>query len=340
MSEQSKLIKADTVYGLIQSVNDILRDRFSSGSHTLSDNVWRTCNTLDLESGFWQAIRDRDFGSVLTYSAMLAGRGVNVADLIHNALESYNEQVVKLQTTHSEHINKLKDEHRGAIEEAGRKMETYNDTIRLQRITIEQHEKTITDLRAKLDEKGTPEPYRTELGSGIALESERAPELCYSVETVRGELVETLVIQGDPAAVKDLVQMVRAETTVCDGPRGDVNIVLDSSGTKEDPIIAGTVAAAAANMYGDKSKPLCFLSPTEEQSGVNRLQLATNLIMQLDIGHDGRETWLQSYAHHPDEAVSWAISNNPRRWNSIDEVVAFVNRTRAVEAHIAKNSAL
>lgn len=249
MSEQKQLIKADTVYGLIQSVNDILRDRFSSGNRTLSDNSWRTCNALDLESGFWQAIRDRDFGSVLTYSAMLAGRGVNVADLIHSALESYNEQVVKLQTTHSEHINKLKDEHRGAIEEAGRKMETYNDTIRLQRITIEQHEKTITDLRAKLDEKGTPEPYRF---GGIALESERIPELCYSVEAVCDNVVETLVIQGDPAAVKDLVQMVRAEKTVCDGPRGGVNIVLDPLKTEEDPIIAGTVAAAVANVYGKK----------------------------------------------------------------------------------------
>lgn len=241
MSEQKQLIKADTVYGLIQSVNDIMRERFSSGRRTLSDNSWRTCNVLDLETGFWQAIRDRDFGSVLTYTAMLAGRGVNVADLIHNALESYNEQVVGLQTTHQ-----------GAIKEAERKMVAHNDTIRLQSITIEQHEKTIADLRAKLDEKGTPEPYRTELASGIALESERIPELCYSVETVCGELVETLVIQGDPAAVKDLVQMVRAETTVYDGPRGDVNIVLDSSKTEDDPIIAGTVAAAVADIYGKK----------------------------------------------------------------------------------------
>lgn len=238
MSEQNQLIKADTVYGLIQSVNDIMRERFSSGSRTLSDNSWRTCDMLGLESGFWQAIRDRDFGSVLTYSAMLAGRGVNVADLIHSALESYNEQVVKLQTTHS-----------GVIGEAERKIETHNDTIRLQRITIEQHEKTIADLRAKLDEKGTPEPYRF---GGIALESERIPELCYSVEAVCDNVVETLVIQGDPAAVKDLVQMVRAEKTVCAGSSGGVNITIDSLKAKEDPIIAGTVAAAVANVYGKK----------------------------------------------------------------------------------------
>lgn len=238
MSEQKQLIKADTVYGLIQSVNDILRDRFSSGSHTLSDNVWRTCNVLDLETGFWQAIRDRDFGSVLTYSAMLAGRGVNVADLIHNALESYNEQVVGLQTTHQ-----------GAIKEAEAKLVTVNDTVRLQSVTIEQHEKTIADLRAKLDEKGTPEPYRTELASGIALESERIPELCYSVETVCGELVETVVIQGDPAAVKDLVLTIRAENATCTGTSSAVN--LDSLKTKEDPIIAGTVAAAVAKAYDD-----------------------------------------------------------------------------------------
>lgn len=223
MSEQNQLIKADTVYGLIQSVNDILRDRFTSKGRTLDDNSWRTCNVLDLDSGFWQAIRDRDFGSVLTYSAMLAGRGANVADLIADNIHASSHREI-----------------------------THLDTIRLQRTTIEQHENTIADLRAKLGEKGTPEPYRTELASGIALESERVPELCYSVETVCGELVETLVIQGDPAAVKDLALAIRAEATVCDGPRGDVNIVLDSSKTKDDPTIAGTVAAAVARVYGKK----------------------------------------------------------------------------------------
>lgn len=230
MSEQKQLIKADTVYGLIKSVNDILRDRFSSGSRTLSDNSWRTCNAYSLEEGFWKAIRDRDFGSVLTYSAMLAGRGVNVADLIMCAIDASSERIAKMEA--------------GTI--------TNLDTIRLQRTTIEQHEKTISDLRAKLDEKGTPEPYRTELVSGIALESERIPELCYSVEAVCDNVVETLVIQGDPAAVKDLALIIRAEKTICDGPRGDVNIVLDSSKTKEDPIIAGTVAAAVSDIYGKK----------------------------------------------------------------------------------------
>lgn len=230
MSEQKQLIKADTVYGLIQSVNDILRDRFTSKGRTLDDNSWRTCIVIDLESGFWQAVRDRDFGSVLTYSVMLAGRGVNVASLIFNALDTYGEQVNHLHEKEVTHL----------------------DTIRLQRTTIEQHEKTIADLRAKLDEKGIPEPYRTELVSGIALESERFPELCYSVEAVCDNVVETLVIQGDPAAVKDLALSIRAEKTVCDGPRGDVNIVLDSLKTKEDPIIAGTVAAAVADIYGKK----------------------------------------------------------------------------------------
>ena len=228
MSEQKQLIKADTVYGLIQSVNDILRDRFSSGSRTLSDNSWRTCNAYSLEEGFWKATRDRDFGSVLTYTAMLAGRGVNVADLIMCAIDTSSERIAKMEA--------------GTI--------TNLDTIRLQRTTIEQYGKTIADLRAKLDGKDTPEPYQ-HLACGVALESERIPELCYSVETVCGELVETIVIQGDPAAVKDLVQMVRAEDKVCDGPRGDVNIVLGSSKTKEDPIIAGAVAAAVAKAYDD-----------------------------------------------------------------------------------------
>ena len=196
MTEQKQLIKADTVYGLIQSVNDILRDRFSSGSRTLSDNSWRTCNAYSLEEGFWKAVRDRDFGSVLTYSAMLAGRGVNVADLIMNTVDASSERIGKMEA--------------GAI--------THLDTIRLQRTTIEQHEKTIADLRAKLDGKETPEPGPYQhLACGVALESEHIPELCYSVETVCGELVETIVIQGDPAAVKDLVQMVRSENEVC-GP--------------------------------------------------------------------------------------------------------------------------
>lgn len=212
-----RLINADTTYALLHRANDLMRERFTSKGHTLDDNLWRTCQVLDLQSGFWQAVRDRDFGSVLTYAVMLAGRDVNVADLIHDSLESYNEQVVSLDRNHAKHLDKLKEEHRVAMEEAERKMETMQDTIRLMGITKGQHKQTISDLRAKLDEKGTPEPYRTELASGIALESEHIPELCYSVETVCGELAETLVIQGDPAAVKDLVQMVRSENEVC-GP--------------------------------------------------------------------------------------------------------------------------
>lgn len=196
MTKQQELIKADTVYGLIQSVNDILRDRFTTKGRTLDDDSWRTCNAYSLEDGFWKAVRDRDFGSVLTYSAMLAGRGVNVADLIMNTVDASSERIGKMEA--------------GAI--------THLDTIRLQRTTIEQHEKTIADMRAKLDGKETPEPGPYQhLACGVALESERNPELCYSVETVCGELVETLVIQGDPAAVKDLVQMVRSENEVC-GP--------------------------------------------------------------------------------------------------------------------------
>jgi hypothetical protein len=231
-----------------------MRERFTSKGHTLDDNLWRTCQVLDLQSGFWQAVRDRDFGSVLTYAVMLAGRDVNVADLIHDSLESYNEQVVQLQTAHAEHVKKLKEEHCVAIEEAGRKMETMQDTIRLMGITEGQHKQAISDLRAKLGEHGTPEPYRYELMSGVALESERIPELCYSVETVCGELVETLVIQGDPAAVKDLVQTVRAEQTVCTGPSGGVNMVFDLRDASGKSVLpdAGTVAAAVANIYGNK----------------------------------------------------------------------------------------
>lgn len=229
MTNQHQLIKADTVYGLIQSVNDILRDRFTSKGRTLDDNSWRTCNAYGLEEGFWKAVRDRDFGSVLTYSAMLAGRGVNVADLIGNNVDASAERIENMESV--------------AI--------TNLDTIRLQRTTIEQHEKTIADLRAKLggDAVSVPGPYQ-HLACGAALESERTPELCYSVETVCGELVETIVIQGDPAAVKDLVQAVRAEQNTCVGPSGGVNVTLDSLKAKEDPVIAGTVAAAVANVYG------------------------------------------------------------------------------------------
>lgn len=244
-----RLISADTVYGLLQSANDLMRERFTSNGRTLDDNSWRTCPVLDLQSGFWQAIRDRDFGSVLTYAAMLAGRGVNVADLIHDALESYNGQMAKLRASIAEQAEKIENGQRN-IDDAVRAMETMQDTIRLMGITEGQHKQTISDLRAKLGEHGTPEPYRHELMSGVALESERIPELCYSVETVCGELVETLVIQGDPAAVKDLVMVIRAEQTTCVGPSGDVNITLDSLKAKEDPVIAGTAAAAVANVYG------------------------------------------------------------------------------------------
>lgn len=245
-----RLITADTVYGLLQSANDLMRERFTSNGRTLDDNSWRTCPVLDLQSGFWQAIRDRDFGSVLTYSAMLAGRDVNVADLIHDSLGSFNDQMIKLQTDHAKQI-KDKDK---TIDDAVRSMETMQDTIRLMGITEGQHKQTISDLRAKLGEHGTPEPYRYELMSGVALESERIPELCYSVETVCGELVETLVIQGDPAAVKDLVQTVRAEQTVCTGPSGGVNMVFDLRDASGKSVLpdAGTVAAAVANIYGNK----------------------------------------------------------------------------------------
>lgn len=229
MTNQQELIKADTVYGLIQSVDDILRDRFTSKGRTLDDNSWRTCNVLSLEVGFWKAVRDRDFGSVLAYSAMLAGRGVNVANVISNATDAYEERANR----HYE------------------KEITHLDTIRLQRTTIEQHEKTIANLRAKLggDAVSVPGPYQ-HLACGVALESERIPELCYSVEAVCDNTVETLTIQGDPAAVKDLVMVIRAEQTTCVGSSGGVNVTLDSLKAKEDPIIAGTVAAAVADIYG------------------------------------------------------------------------------------------
>lgn len=234
MTKQQELIKADTVYGLMQSVNDILRDRFTSKGRTLDDNSWRTCNVYGLEEGFWKAVRDRDFGSVLTYSAMLAGRGVNVADLIFNAVDAYGEQVNRLNEKEVTHL----------------------DTIRLQRTTIEQHEKTIADLRAKLDgkETPTPQPYQ-HLACGVALESERTPELCYSVETVCGELVETIVIQGDPAAVKDLVMVVRAEQTTCTGPSSDVNTVFDvrdASGKSVLPDIGSIAFDAGARAASGK----------------------------------------------------------------------------------------
>lgn len=226
-TRNKRLITADTVYGLMQSANDLMHERFTSKGHTLDDNLWRTCQVLDLQSGFWQAIRDRDFGSVLTYAVMLAGRDVNVADLISDSLGSFNDQIIKLQTDHAEQAKKIEDKDK-TIDDAVRSMETMQDTIRLMGITEGQHKQTISDLRAKLGEHGTPEPYRYELMSGVALESERIPELCYSMETVCGELVETLVIQGDPAAVKDLVQAVRAESTVCDGSNGGVNITTES----------------------------------------------------------------------------------------------------------------
>lgn len=230
-----RLIAADTVYGLLQSANDLMRERFTSKGHTLDDNLWRTCQVLDLQSGFWQAVRDRDFGSVLTYAVMLAGRDVNVADLIHDSLESYNEQMVKLRESIAEQAKKIEEKDK-TIDDAVRSMETMQDTIRLMGITEGQHKQTISHLRAKLGEHGTPEPYRYELMSGVALESERIPELCYSVETVCGELVETLVIQGDPAAVKDLVMVIRAEQTACTGPSGGVNV-------------ASEIAAAVAEAY-------------------------------------------------------------------------------------------
>ena len=244
MSEprNKRLICADTVYGLMQSTNDILRDRFTSKGRTLDSNEWRTCNVYDLESGFWKAISDRDFGSVLTYAVMLAGRDVNVADLIHSSLESYGEQVLRVK---------------GELHSALERETISKDTVRLQSITIGQHEQTIKDLRAKLEDKGIdPDAagfMHTHYGPmtmGVALESEATPELRYSVEKVAGDAVETTVIQGDPAAVKDLVQTIRAEQASCDGPM--VHSVIAHN---PDPRIAELVEEAArkgaAKAYDD-----------------------------------------------------------------------------------------
>lgn len=263
MTNQHQLIKADTVYGLIQSVNDILRDRFTTKGRTLDDNSWRTCPVLDLQAGFWQAIKDRDFGSVLTYTAMLAGRDVNVADLIHGSLDAYNEQVVQLQTAHAEHVKKLKDEHRAAIEEAGRKMEAMNDTIRLQGITNSQHEQTIKDLRTKLEDRGI-DPNETAYNVGFGINRggaihtsgmatlESSPELCWSVEKVVDNITECTAIQGDPEAVKDLVltlaRMEREETASVS------QIFIDSSlinGGKITELVKEAASKGAAKAYDE-----------------------------------------------------------------------------------------
>lgn len=332
MTKQQELIKAFTTHALIEQVNEILNNRFTSRGRTLDDNCWRTCNVFELEQGFWKAIKDSDFGSVLTYSVMLAGRGVNVADLISEHLKSYNEQAVRMQTSHSDHVRKLKEEHRVAAEETGRKMETMHDTIRLQGITNSQHEQTIKDLRAKLEDKGVDPDERTggwlhqhygPMTMGVALESEAKPELCYSVESVCGDLVETTVIQGDPAAVKDLVQAIRAEKTHIEDAMVH-NIVIHNP----DPRIAELVKEAAAKAYDDNQK-LFTPDPTEVQSCVNRLQIATGLILQLPDTHGGRATWLLNYATHSDPDVQMAIRQHPRAFTSIVDAVNWVKNLKS-----------
>lgn len=336
MSEprNKRLISADTVYGLIQAANDILRDRFTTKGRALFDNSWRTCNVYSLEEGFWKAITDRDFGSVLTYTVMLAGRDVNVADLIADSLASYNEQVVNLQTSHSEHVRKLKEEHSVAAEEAGRKMESMHDTIRLQGITNSQHEQTIKDLRSKLEDKGinpdekggwVHQQYGS-LSMGVAT-LESTPELCYSVESVCGDLVETLVIQGDPAAVKDLVQVVRAEKAACDGPMVH-NVVIHNPDPRIAELVKEAASKGAATAYQDNQK-LFTPDPTEVQSRVNRLQIATGLILQLPDTHDGRATWLLNYATHSDPDVQTAIRQHPRAFTSIEDAVNWVKNLKS-----------
>lgn len=321
MSEprNKRLICADTVYGLMQSANDILRDRFTSKGRTLDDNSWRTCPVTDLESGFWQAIRDRDFGSVLTYSIMLAGRDVNVADLIHNALESYGEQVLRIK---------------GELHTALENETTLKDTIRLQGITNSQHEQTIKDLRSKLEEKGVDPDEKGgwvhqqygPLSMGMAT-LESTPELCYSVEKVAGEAVETTVIQGDPAAVKDLVQVIRAEQAACDGPMVH-SVVIHNPDPRIAELVKEAASKGAAKAYGENQK-LFTPDPTEVQSRVNRLQIATGLILQLPDTHDGRATWLLNYATHSDPDVQTAIRQHPRAFTSIEDAVNWVKNLKS-----------
>lgn len=317
MSEprNKRLIRADTVYGLIQAANDVLRDRF-----TLDDNSWRTCNVYSLEEGFWKAITDRDFGSVLTYSVMLAGRDVNVADLIHNALESYGEQVLRIK---------------GELHTALENETTLKDTIRLQGITNSQHEQTIKDLRAKLEEKGIDPDEKGgwvhqqygPMTMGVALESK--PELCYSVESVCGELVETLVIQGDPAAVKDLVQVVRAEKAACDGPMVH-NVVIHNPDPRIAELVKEAASKGAAKAYDDiQNTPIKGGDGSKAQSRVLCLQTATALILQLPDTHDGRATWLLNYATHSDPDVQTAIRQHPRAFTSIEDAVNWVKNLKS-----------
>lgn len=258
-----RLISADTVYGLLQSTGDLMRERFTSKGRTLDSNEWRTCNVFDLEQGFWKAIKDRDLGSVLTYTAMLAGRDVNVADLIHNSMDAYSEQVMRLQRDHAEHVKKLKDEHRVAIEEAGRKMEAMQDTIRLQGITNSQHEQTIKDLRAKLEDRGI-DPNETAYNVGFGINRggaihtsgmatlESTPELCWSVEKVVDDLTECTVIQGDPAAVKDLVltlaRLEREETASVGQIFIDASLI---NGGKITELVKEAASKGAAKAYDE-----------------------------------------------------------------------------------------
>lgn len=69
---------------------------------------------------------------------------------------------------------------------------------------------------------------------------------------------------------------------------------------------------AAANGQAEAGRSvLAFETLSETQSGYNRLQYATHLMLQIPRDHDGRNTWLMNYAVHADPEMQAALRSRP-----------------------------
>lgn len=136
-----------------------------------------------------------------------------------------------------------------------------------------------------------------------------------------GEIVEAVRAGYKPQIGGGLVDLAKASYEELKIEAGRVWSWYNAGAPVEkEPQTGGQVVGGGANPVPTDDDPQCavgapvlaHLTPAEVQSGYDRLQHATGLILQLPRSHDGRNTWLMNYATHKDPDVQAAIRACPR----------------------------